>query len=90
MSTIVSKDAFESADNDTRMLLIYDMLDKQNELLAIHIENQTISCKIKAEECDKRFKKIQSRKKFDSAISAAGGFLGGIVAVFLKFTIWTR
>ena len=38
-----------------------------------------------AESCDKRFCKLESRKKVNTAIASGSGFLGGFMAFFAKW-----
>lgn len=69
----IKKETFIDADEKTRIALTFDLLEE------IH-SNQ---CK-QLEACDGRFKKLENRKKFDTASAIGSG--GGVA--FL--TVWLK
>jgi len=90
MQTMVSRDTFESADQETKYLLIYDILTSQNALLAKHVEAQKLLCERRCSACDTRMLKIERRKLAHMGIAAAGGFIGGYIAMIVKLTFWDK
>jgi len=88
MSVVVSRETLETASPETRLLLIYDMIADQSNLLAGHIEAQNKSCERRYHEYDKRFVKIERRKSLNLGISVVGSFLGGFSAMLVKFKFW--
>jgi len=88
MHDIVSKEAFDSADNKTKLLLIYGMLKDIGINLSEHVAYQESNCGKRSKKCDARFIKIERRKITNAGISATGGFIGGFVAMILKIKFW--
>ena len=88
MPVLVSRNTFEGADPETKLLLIYDMLVDHNALLAAHIDKQDKSCEQRSAECGKRFIKLEKGKKVDAGIAATGGMLGGFIAIICKVRFW--
>lgn len=88
MTVSVSRESFNSADEETKLLLIYDMLNQQNEMLRLHAEVQATDCKQRGEGYDTRLKKLEGRRKVDTGVAALGGVLGGAIAVIVKLKIW--
>lgn len=89
MGLIVSKEAFKGAEGaEGKLLLIYDIMVHQNKLLEDHIEKQDKTCDARNEACQEKFKKYDNRKKVDAGVAAAGGILGGFMAVIIKANFW--
>lgn len=84
----INRDTFEKAEIGTKLLLIYDMLGEYGALLADHVKKQDETCERRSSDCDKRFLKIENRKKIDAAVSASGGIIGGFLAVIIKAKFW--
>lgn len=80
----ISRESFDSADQPTKLLLIYDMLVEQNTLLADHTETQNLMCERRCNTCDRRFLALERRKIVDAGLAASGGVLGGILAIIAK------
>lgn len=87
MTISISRESFNSADEPTKLLLIYDLLTEQNAILAEHTLNQNLLCERRCSDCDKRFLKLERRKIVNTGISAIGGFFGGFCAVIAE-RIW--
>lgn len=85
---LISRESFESADEHTRQLLIFDLLTEQREILKDHIVAQKDVCKIHCDGCDERFKRIEKRKYVDAGLAAGGGMVGGFIAVIAKAVFW--
>lgn len=66
----VTKDTFVEADEKTKDALTYDIFN------AIY----GMQC-LQTEKCDKRFIRLEKRKKRDTAQSAGTGFLGGLMGM---------
>ena len=81
MSHGVKRDTYINADPDTTKALTYDMLD--------HIAGKVDEIKTIYEghlgACDIRFKKLENKKKRDTAISAISGGIGGFLAIATKW-----
>jgi len=88
MPSIVNKEAFNSADDKTKLLLIYGMLKEISVNLSEHIAYQESSCGKRSKQCDARFFKIERRKIANTGLAATGGFVGGLLAMILKIKFW--
>jgi thymidine phosphorylase len=77
MSHGIKKSTFIEADEQTTKALTYDMLDNLYEKL-----DELVTCqKTQSELCNCRFKKLESKKHFDTFAASTSGFLGGMVAM---------
>lgn len=65
----IKKETYVQADEKTRIALTFDFFD-------------AIYCRLA--EGDKRIKKLENRKKLDTGVSGAFGFIGGFVAMFVR------
>ena len=88
MSLEISREAFESADDHTKQLLIFDMLQAQSKLLTGSTEAQKTFCTARCQICDTRMKALEGRKFLNGGLAAGGGFVGGFVAMILKIRYW--
>ena len=88
MTMPISRESFSSADEETKLLLIYDMLKEQNELLVIHIADQKHTCGKQAEGCAARFAKLEKGKVLNAGLAAGGGVVGGFIAIVAKWAFW--
>lgn len=88
MSNVVSRESFDSASQETKLLLIFDMLHDHNKLLSEHVSSQAASCRRRNGICDKRFLKIERRKYINSGLTILSGFCGGMIAVIIKSKFW--
>jgi hypothetical protein len=84
MSMSISRESFNSADSETKLLLIFDMLLEQNKLLAESSEQQKLLCERRCSSCDQRFIKLERRRLFHTTLATLGGILGGFVAILIK------
>ena len=77
----IKKETYVGADEKTTKELTFDLLNNLSEEIKstneFHVEH------IKA--CGSRFKKIENRKKRNTAISVASGFGGGFTAVAMTW-----
>jgi len=73
----IQKDTFIDADDKTRISMTFDLLHE--------IREGQVSQRI---DCNKRFLKIENKRKLDTVIAGGSGFLAGFVAVAAKFKIW--
>ena len=85
---IVSKEAFAAADQETKLLLIYDIMSNHHSILVDHVADQVKTCELRSGVCNNRFLGIERRKVFDTSLSAASGIIGGFIAVIIKSVIW--
>jgi len=81
---IVSRESFDSADESTKLLLLYDILSDQHKVLLESADEQKITCNKQCEAYNKRIKSIENSKLINSGLAAAGGIVGGITAVVLN------
>jgi len=79
---------FEEAPNDIKLLMLYDKICDVGGGLKTHTELQISTCEIKANKCDKRFKKIEGMSMINTSVSAISGFVGGATAVIAKYLFW--
>jgi hypothetical protein len=84
MANGIKKDTFEKADQDTKFLIIFDLLADTNSMLAENVSLQANSCKERLTACDGRFAKIEGRKRIDTTLAGLLGFAGGFMAVLAK------
>jgi len=68
------KETFVDADDKTRHAMTFDMLRSIYDS----------QCK-QVEVCNKRFKKIESRKIWDKTLAGITGLIGGFIAVLIGF-----
>lgn len=79
---MISRESFESASEETKLLLIYDMLVEHTTLLSDHITKQTTVCKVRRTDCNTRFLGLEKRKILNTTVAGLGGILGGIAAIW--------
>lgn len=60
---------------------------KMYEVLTAVTRHLSEQCPARLISCNDRISKLENRKKFDTAASAAGGFLGGLIAMVGKWFI---
>ena len=81
MSHGIKKETYVEADEKTTKALTFDLIEnlftKLNETSEFHVKH--------LETCGARFKKIENRKKRDTAVSVASGFGGGFTAVAMTW-----
>lgn len=87
MTNIVSRDTFTESTEETKLLLIYDMLTRLNATLEEHVETQTAICERRVGLADMRLKKLERRKLLHGGLAAGGGVFGGIIAILIKIKI---
>ncbi len=77
MSHGIKKDTYINADEETTKALTFDLLDSMNHKLdeTVNLQTQQV------EACNGRFKKIEKRKRVDTAVAASSGFGGGFIAM---------
>jgi len=83
----IEKQTFIDADAKTTKALTFDMLEYQCDLLEklqqCHEDHMAA--------CNKRFEKLEAKRKRDTATSAVSGFLGGFVAMAVYwFKNWLK
>ncbi len=76
MSNGITKDTYKGMDTDSKLNVLFDYA----------LESYHCACanEEKIEELDKKFDR---RKKIDTAVSGASGFVGGAVMVFVKWMV---
>lgn len=77
----VQKQTYVDADEKTARALTYDifkaLFNKMDEYKDCHIEHVKL--------CNARFLTLENRKKKDTAISSASGFVGGFTAIAVNY-----
>jgi acetyl/propionyl-CoA carboxylase alpha subunit len=86
MSHDISRDTFERADADTKSMLMFDLMNRIYD--KVH-ENQCLYTDHLGK-CEDRFKKLEARKKIDTAVATGSGIFGGFVAMLTKLAIWGK
>jgi hypothetical protein len=76
----ITKDTFKTADDSTKLLIIYDALIEQKTLLESHTNSQLLMCERRCDACDQRFVKLERRRYWHMGIAAGGGIIGGFLA----------
>jgi hypothetical protein len=84
----ITKDTFKTADDSTKLLIIYDALIEQGSLLTSHTELQANLCERRCAACDTRFLRLERRGLWHVGLSASGGLLGGFIAVITKMSVF--
>lgn len=85
---VVSKEAFKAADNETKLLLIFDIISNQHTILVEHVKEQTKTCDSRGTQCNNRLNKLERRKLTDTSVAAGTGIIGGFLGVLLKPFLW--
>jgi hypothetical protein len=80
----IQKSTYVEADDKTRHELTFDLL------LGLHVKvDELKECyKEHLPVCDRRFKKLEDRKKIDTMTSAGAGVVGGFLATIYQW--WTK
>ena len=74
MANAISKETYKGFDVDSKLNVLFDY--------AIESHRCAMANEEKIEILDKKFDR---RKRFDTAVSGASGFIGGAVMVFIKW-----
>ena len=74
MSNSISKETYKGFDVDSKLNVLFDYAIESHRCAVINEE--------KIEALDEKFDR---RKRFDTAVSGATGFIGGAVMVFFKW-----
>jgi hypothetical protein len=72
----INRDTYTGADEKTRNLMTFDLLTGIHE----KVDKLNIHYETHIGVCDKRFKKLENRKKIDAALSGGAGLVGGFIA----------
>jgi len=75
-----SLEQFKEEDTDTKLNLLFGAVVHQTEILTNHIDYT----KERLEKGNERFKKLENRKRLNTAASFGGGIIGGIIAIIGK------
>ena len=75
-----SLEQFKEEDTDTKLNLLFGAVVHQTEILTNHIDYT----KERLEKGNERFKKLENRKRLNTAASFGGGIIGGIIAIVGK------
>jgi len=75
-----SLEQFKEEDTDTKLNLLFGAVVHQTEILTNHIDYT----KERLEKGNERFKKLENRKRINTAASFGGGVIGGIIAIVGK------
>jgi len=75
-----SLEQFKEEDTDTKLNLLFGAVVHQTEILTNHIDYT----KERLEKGSERFKKLENRKRLNTAASFGGGVIGGIIAIVGK------
>jgi len=77
----IEKDTYVDADEATTKALTFDLLaglhKKMDEVKVCYDKHLGI--------CEKRFKRLEDRKKLNTTLIAVSGFLGGLMAGVLRW-----
>lgn len=76
MTSDITRDTYKDLDSDAKLLVLFDMVSA----IQRNCPEQAAKCSHVWEGLDDRLKKLENRKKTDTAAAAAGGFLGGVSA----------
>lgn len=86
----ISKETFAGYDTDGKLNTLFDLLHNvyngqeaqrlSHDDLKAKVEKQLIIGETCMDDHNKRLGKLETRKKYDSGISAAMGFIGGALA----------
>jgi len=77
MPIATSRDTFKEYSADNKLLTLFD----------IAVASQTCQ-EAQLEKNEKRFTKLEKRKKLNTAIAAGSGLAGGFLAMIAKFSFW--
>ena len=76
MANTISKETYKGFDVDSKLNVLFDYAIESHRCMNTNKE--------KIEALDKKFDR---RKRFDTAVSGASGFIGGAVMVFVKWVV---
>ena len=69
---------------EQRQYSLYKILESINAKLA----TKELECSERELECSKKFRRLEKRKKWNSAESFFGGIIGGIFAIIGSWVFW--
>ena len=85
----ITKETFKGMSVDSKLEVLFDYMTDMLENEPVRVKARDVQCLLKAESCNKRFKKVEDsvikNKVFNTAASFAGGFIGGWSAVWASF-----
>ena len=86
----VEKDTFvhSAEDPQKNAELTYDLLFGMKSEICFALDEIKQQCTCRADQCGKRFEKLENRKKWDFSVSAIMGLVGGAAAMIGKIAFW--
>ena len=77
----INKEEFEGiGDTNLKLNILFKAVIDNTQMLKKHVE----AIELRFEMGNERFKKLENRKKLDTAASFGGGVVGGIIAIIGK------